>query len=81
MQQQADGIDAALDVRQDRVRDLVRVAPDEAHRVAERQGAHHVVAVVDADLVDDDRLAEILADADEEVRCEAFDARAVIREG
>lgn len=80
MEQQANGIDTPLDIRQDRICNLVRVALDEAHRIPKRQGAHHVVAVVDADLIDHDGFAEILANPDEKVVCKPLDTRAVIRE-
>jgi len=67
MHQQAYSRYALGHILQHRIREFAGFALNEPHGLSKRQHAHHVVAIVHAHIVDDDRLSNVLSDPGQEL--------------
>lgn len=79
MEEKSNGIDALLDVIEDRLGDVVGVAFDKGHWLTKRKGTHYIVAVMDAYLVDQNGLSKILTDSNKELARELLHPGGIVR--
>jgi hypothetical protein len=81
MCEEANGINTLSDVLQDFLGARVTFASDESKRGAKCQRAHHIIGIVNADIIDDSWLARIVSEPRDEFPREVFDERRIFRKG